>query len=125
MKHQAKITFEGSIPNIDVLESVIPHFHKRYSARIVSVHICKDLIRLLVNLRDKGDKVYHVEVALLHPCGGQITNLGQVEDISIASYIDEEHPDSPPEVLYYTNRTNNEVYAEKIEVTYDPSDFPE
>ena len=122
MKQYAVITFEGHIPEIDILESLIPQYKKHYKLDHTSFFFDKEELRFSATLTSKVFKGSHVDISVIKPGTGLLNQNTPKEDLTISSSVPK-NADEPAKVVLYAN--GMEIYGEKIVVAYAPADFPD
>lgn len=122
MKQYAVITFEGYIPEIDILESLIPQYKKHYKLDHTSFVVDREEVRLSATLTSKVFKGSHVDISVIKPGIGLLAQNTPKEDLTISSAAPK-NQEEPARVVLYAN--GMEIYGEKVVVTYAPADFPD
>lgn len=122
MKQYAVITFEGNIPEIDVLESLIPQYKKHYKLDHTSFVVDREEVRFSATLTSKVFKGSHVDISVIKPGIGLLNQNTPKEDLTISSAAPK-NQEEPARVVLYANGL--EIYGEKIVVAYAPADFPD
>lgn len=122
MKQYAVITFEGNIPEIDVLESLIPQYKKHYKLDHTSFVVDGEELRFSATLTSKVYKGSHVDISVIKPGIGLLAQNTAKEDLTISSSAPK-NAEGTARVVLYANGL--EIYGEKIVVAYAPADFPD
>lgn len=102
MKQYAVITFEGHIPEIDILESLIPQYKKHYKLDHTSFFFDKEELRFSATLTSKVYKGSHVDISVIKPGTGLLNQNTPKEDLIISSSVPK-NADEPAKVVLYAN----------------------